>query len=194
MKLPHVVRDGLGAVASRIPDLPDIKSVAERAPAVILNTALKGAEVGAAGYAAVSRTAGQLTQLAGEGVSAARGLLQRSEEAAVKAPTEDPYMGGPLHPTDDLREALFLTQDDASEVDALPGGETLNHDELPLADFDHLTLGELRARIRRLGVGELVQLREYEHAHADRLPVIKAFDNRLASLAKASAPGDAPAP
>ncbi|HVE98268.1 MAG TPA: hypothetical protein VNA12_03720, partial [Mycobacteriales bacterium] len=75
--------------------------------------------------------------------------------------------------------------------DAAPGA-TLNHDELPLADYDHLTLGSLRARIRRLEAPELIQLRDYERAHANRLPVVMAFDNRLKSLA-AEAPGAAQA-
>ncbi|HVE63273.1 MAG TPA: hypothetical protein VNB94_05680 [Mycobacteriales bacterium] len=75
--------------------------------------------------------------------------------------------------------------------DAAPGA-TLAHSELPLEDYDHLTLGSLRARIRKLDAPELIQLRDYERAHANRLPVLVAFDNRLKSLA-GSAPGAAQA-
>ena len=65
-----------------------------------------------------------------------------------------------------------------------------SRDELPLADYDHLTLGSLRGRLRSLTVPELVQIREYELAHADRLPVVTMLDNRIARLATdaASAP------
>ena len=57
------------------------------------------------------------------------------------------------------------------------------HDELPLADYDHMTLGALRGRLRSLELPELVQVRAYEKAHADRLPVVTMLDNRIARLA-----------
>ena len=62
------------------------------------------------------------------------------------------------------------------------------HDELPLPDYDHMTLGSLRGRLRSLDVDQLVALRSYEKAHADRLPVVTMLDNRIAKLA--SAPAD----
>jgi len=61
--------------------------------------------------------------------------------------------------------------------------EVGSHDELPLPDYDHMTLGSLRGRLRSLDVAQLVQLRDYEKAHADRLPVITMLDNRIAKLA-----------
>jgi hypothetical protein len=71
-----------------------------------------------------------------------------------------------------------------TEVAEAADGATLTHDELPLEDYDHMTLTALRSRIRSLDAAQLVQLREYEQAHANRLPVVKAFDTRLAKLAK----------
>ena len=56
------------------------------------------------------------------------------------------------------------------------------HDDLPLPDYDHMTLGSLRGRLRSLSVAQLVQVRDYERAHADRLPVITLLDNRIAKL------------
>ena len=58
-----------------------------------------------------------------------------------------------------------------------------SHDQLPLADYDHLTLGALRGRLRSLSLEELVQIRDYEKAHAHRLPVVTLLDNRIAKLA-----------
>lgn len=58
-----------------------------------------------------------------------------------------------------------------------------SHDELPLPDYDHMTLGSLRGRIRSLTVPQLVQVRDYEKAHADRLPVVTLLDNRIGKLA-----------
>lgn len=69
----------------------------------------------------------------------------------------------------------------AAVADATPGA-TLAHDDLPLADYDHLTLGSLRARLPRLDPVALVQLRDYERTHANRLPVLTMFENRLAKI------------
>ena len=55
--------------------------------------------------------------------------------------------------------------------------------ELPLPDYDHMTLGSLRGRMRALSVDQLAQIRAYEKAHANRLPVVTMLDNRLAKLA-----------
>jgi hypothetical protein len=61
-------------------------------------------------------------------------------------------------------------------------GAVLGHDELPLEDFDHLTLPQLRGRIRALDEVELARLRDYERAHGDRLPVLTLLDNRITAL------------
>jgi hypothetical protein len=63
------------------------------------------------------------------------------------------------------------------------GRTVLAHDELPLPEYDHMTLGSLRGRMRSLTVEQLVQIRDYEKAHADRLPVVTMLDNRIAKLA-----------
>jgi hypothetical protein len=61
-------------------------------------------------------------------------------------------------------------------------GATLSHDELPVDDYDHLTLPALRARLTRIDLTGLVQLRDYEKAHANRLPVVTMLDNRIAKV------------
>lgn len=63
----------------------------------------------------------------------------------------------------------------------------LEHDDLPLPDYDHMTLGSLRGRLRSLSSEQLVQIRTYEKAHADRLPIITMLDNRIAKLATEAA-------
>lgn len=86
------------------------------------------------------------------------------------------------------------------QVAAAVDTEVPTHAELPLADYDHMTLGSLRGRLRSLSLEQLVQVRDYEKAKADRLPVITMLDNRIAKLATettappAAAPSDAPAP
>jgi hypothetical protein len=69
------------------------------------------------------------------------------------------------------------------QVSAAVGGTVLPHDELPLPDYDHLTLGSLRGRMRSLDLPQLVSIRAYEKAHADRLPIVTMLDNRIAKLA-----------
>jgi hypothetical protein len=50
---------------------------------------------------------------------------------------------------------------------------------LPLADYDHLPLGDLMHRIRSLDASQLETLLGHEREHADRLPVVQALQARL---------------
>jgi hypothetical protein len=61
--------------------------------------------------------------------------------------------------------------------------EPTSRDELPIPDFDNVSLASLRARLRSLTIEQLVTLREWEQAHAHRLPVVTLLDNRIAKLA-----------
>lgn len=58
-----------------------------------------------------------------------------------------------------------------------------SRDELPIPDFDNISIGSLRARLRSLSLTQLVTLREWEQAHANRLPVVTLLDNRIAKVA-----------
>jgi hypothetical protein len=79
-------------------------------------------------------------------------------------------------------EPVVLPEDVQEDVAQLSPGAELDHAALPLADFDHLTVPQLRGRLRTLELAELVQLRDYEQAHAHRLPVLTLLDNRVATL------------
>ena len=70
--------------------------------------------------------------------------------------------------------------------------EVTAHSQLPLPDYDHMTLGSLRGRLRSLTVSELVQVRDYEKDHGHRLPVITLLDHRIAKLAHDAAAAPAP--
>ena len=69
----------------------------------------------------------------------------------------------------------------ASEVGAEAGGLKSAAD-LPLADFDHMRAAQLRGRLRTLDPVGLVQLLDYERAHAHRVAIIVMLENRLAKL------------
>jgi hypothetical protein len=60
--------------------------------------------------------------------------------------------------------------------------EPTDRAELPIPDFDNVSLGSLRGRLRSLSLEQLVVLREWEQAHAKRLPVITLLDNRIAKV------------
>lgn len=71
--------------------------------------------------------------------------------------------------------------------------EPTDRTELPIPDFDNVSLGSLRGRLRSLSLEQLVVLREWEQAHAHRLPVITLLDNRIAKVSaeQGSGGGDA---
>lgn len=87
---------------------------------------------------------------------------------------DDPTFSGATDPVDQTEEP---PQSKPTQAEA-----PLDPDQLPLPDFDHLTLGSIRGRLRRLSLPELVQLREYEGAHGNRLPIVTMLDNRIAKL------------
>ena len=76
-------------------------------------------------------------------------------------------------------------------ADDIPTAPT--RDDLPIADFDSVTVPSLRSRLRRLSLEDLAVLREYEQAHAHRLPVVTMLDNRIAKLAAAQDDDPGPA-
>ncbi len=56
--------------------------------------------------------------------------------------------------------------------------------DLPLANYDDLTVASLRARLRNLSADQLTQLIDYEKGHAARTDVITMFERRIAKLAE----------
>ncbi|HVF20507.1 MAG TPA: hypothetical protein VNA14_09720 [Mycobacteriales bacterium] len=164
-----------------------VRSIATRAVSTSfsLGTTVVKAGVGVARHVpVVSSVAGKAKDVATHGLTTAatqgmavvakvRGVPTQQEQAAAVESALDPFS---------LPEAV------ADLVEHAAPGATLAHAELPLEDYDHLTIGSLRARIRRLDAPALVQLRDYERAHGNRLPVLMAFDNRLKTLA-AETPG-----
>lgn len=54
--------------------------------------------------------------------------------------------------------------------------------DLPLADYDHLTLGELAAALHSLDEPGVEAILAFEREHAGRLPVITLLEHRLDGL------------
>lgn len=132
------------------------------------------------------RVAGEVLGAAG---SAAGAVLDRvrpdgrepdaPRPRVVPSPPEDRPMAGTAEAVADVI------------AEATPDAPPVAHAELPLEDYDHLTIGALRSRIRTLGREELGQVQAYEAAHANRLPVLTVLTNRLRDLD--SAAGQPPA-
>lgn len=81
----------------------------------------------------------------------------------------------------DAREA------DAATARQLDLTEPTDRSSLPIADFDSVSLGSLRARLRSLSLQDLATLRGWEKAHGRRAPVLTLLDNRIARVTAAEA-------
>jgi hypothetical protein len=58
----------------------------------------------------------------------------------------------------------------------------LDRGALPLADYDHLTIGSLQSRIHHLQPEEVDTLIAYEREHGGRVPVLAVLESRLEAL------------
>lgn len=72
--------------------------------------------------------------------------------------------------------------------------DTPQHDNLPLADYDHIPNGTLPSRISGLDQEGVQLLLDYERAHGNRLPVIQIFESRLEALKGGAVPSGTTAP
>lgn len=69
-----------------------------------------------------------------------------------------------------------------------------SRDQLPLPDYDHLSLNSLSQRIRTLELAQLSMVLDYERAHGARLPVLQVLEQRRDELADGAEPsGGSPA-
>ena len=157
------------------------KAAVERATRSARTSAGKGLEAAADSVDELAERAGRTTE---QGVGQAPDPDQEPDQAADQAAKGRPT---PKATEPDSTRISTAASSDVVEtvekVSAVVGGAVLDHDELPLPDYDHLTLGALRGRMRSLDLPQLVQLRDYEQAKAHRLPVITMLDNRIAKLA-----------
>ena len=61
-------------------------------------------------------------------------------------------------------------------------------EELPLADYDQLSLNDLRHRIRSLDEAQLRTLFSHETEHGNRIPVLEVLHARLRELTHGAEP------
>jgi hypothetical protein len=118
-----------------------------------------------------------------------RGLTSRLSATAVRVSTDD---AGDTTVNDLGGAEDMLSPMEATDSDAM------GSDELPLPDYDELSLAVLRHRIRTLDEAALCTVLNHECGHAARTRVLELLDGRLRELehgAKRSggAPADTPA-
>ena len=115
---------------------------------------------------------------------------EATEPTAAVATEPAPPPAQPAAETEAAREVGApgaVTHEVEQIVEQLHVDPPTSRDDLPIADFDNISIGSLRARLRSLSVDQLVVLREWETEHANRLNVITTLDNRIAKLGEASA-------
>ena len=123
-----------------------------------------------------------------EPTRAAEKARTTAEKAVTEkaAATEKAASTPPAHEVSEAAREAGAPGAVTEEVEAVTAkldvDEPESREDLPIPDFDNVSLGSLRGRLRSLSLEQLVVLREWEQAHAHRLPVITLLDNRIAKV------------
>jgi len=166
--LPPPLRAGIGLVAAGVERARKV-DVAE-----IATFPLRGLGWLAQARNTVERTYEELSNRGETLIARWRGRPEPRQTAEA--------LTAPVTTVEEATDPFGLSGEVAAAVGEATPGATLSHDELPLPDYDHLTLGSLRARLPKLDAVALVQIRDYERAHAARLPVLTMIENRIAKV------------
>ncbi|HWL35459.1 MAG TPA: hypothetical protein VNQ77_04635 [Frankiaceae bacterium] len=169
--LPPPLRAGLGLVAAGVEKAKHVHVTD------IVTLPLRGIGALAQARETVERTYEELSNR-GETILARWRGRPEPRQTADPLPTEEEMQAA----VEEATNPFGLPEEVTTAIEDATPGATLSHDELPLADYDHLTLGSLRARLPKLDAVALVQLLDYERSHAHRLPVLTMLENRIAKI------------
>jgi hypothetical protein len=75
-----------------------------------------------------------------------------------------------------------VAEETPAAADTKDAAASVGAADLPLADYDTLTIAQVRARLRNLTVLQLERLVEFEKANAGRADYVTAFENRIAKV------------
>ncbi len=166
-----------------------------RLPAAGVGRALHASKVARQGYADLAQRGFDVfSQLRGDASGGDASGAVAPDEAFADAAHSAAGPAPELHLQPDQRSADIVTRaakaaEAASTGAVSPGASpaaaasaAVERTELPIPDFDHVTSGSLRGRLRRLGLDDLRTLRGYEQQHAARLPILTMLENRIAKL------------
>jgi hypothetical protein len=98
--------------------------------------------------------------------------------ARAKKPTEPSHFRS-LDVTGNVR---VLSDKDVAEIEDDSPGRPAEPGELPIADYDGLSLASIRARLRYLDADQLQRLVDYELSQARRGDVVTMLERRIAKL------------
>ncbi|MFN2539175.1 MAG: hypothetical protein ABR549_13650 [Mycobacteriales bacterium] len=205
--MPKTVPTPLAAALGLVPTAID---TARRVPAKVVQLPVLAISTALSRWSEAQQRYDELAARGERFVAQVRGRSSELDEQEVEewlaepVPTENGEVSDPVTQVSDLLDQAARSKPQRHDTAATPdvvavveeladsvGGEPPARGELPLPDYDHMTLGSLRGRLRSLSVEELIAVRDYEKAHADRLPVITLLENRIAKLALGS---DEPSP
>ncbi|MGI8535454.1 MAG: hypothetical protein ACR2K2_02970 [Mycobacteriales bacterium] len=177
--VPTPVAAALGIVPTVVGGVRRLPGKAVQLPVIALSSALNGLDNARREYDALAKRGEQLlARLRGTSLDQVEEVADDEEPKGMPTPKATQPDATRLD-TAAARDVVQTVEQVAQQL----GGEVPTHDNLPLPDYDHLTLGSLRGRMRSLDLPQLVAVREYEKAHADRLPIVTMLDNRIAKLA-----------
>jgi hypothetical protein len=182
-KLPVPVAAALGLVPTALDGVRRLPAKAATLPVLAVSSALTVLETARREYDELAvrgeRFIDNLRGASPDGEAVAETVQTASPTALQSAPTVVQSAPAVVESAASA-EVIDLVEQvvELTDVEAVA-----SRDELPLPDYDHMTLGSLRGKLRTLTMDQLVQIRDYEKAHAHRLPVVTLLDNRIAKLA-----------
>jgi hypothetical protein len=136
-------------------------------------------------FASETRADAEVTSITGESPNGGDPFPSAVDETGGEADEEPAPAPSPLRQVEEFEPPAELKQQ---------AGGLLSHNELPLPDFDHMTAPQLRGRLRRLDRVSLVQLLNYERAHANRLPIVVMLENRISKVVENGDESGSPQP
>jgi hypothetical protein len=178
MEAPVRVLKGLAAGAGKIIGVADRRKAKAAAQAAPAEPAAAEA-VAAQAAPAAPETSGNVKVVTPE-PAAAEAEAAVTEPAAPEAPTpaaEEPAAAKPAKATAKKAPAKKDAGPAEAAVDSGTAGDAVS--ELPLANYDELTVNSLRARMTKLSPDQLTVLIGYEKAHQGRADVIGMFERRI---------------
>ena len=176
--LPRPLIAGIGFVSS-IPAL--VAQLPGRLPGIAITSAIeartKYLEYLRAGEAFLGGADGAAAR-----PGADRTTVPDSSRGGVRASVRD---DAPVAPPAAVPNAAQDTVRPVAQAafDRIPADPNPDAADLPIENYDGLSLASIRARLPRLDSVDVRDLIDYETAHAARLPVLTMLENRLAKLA-----------
>ena len=174
--MPKTVPTPLAAALGLVPTAID---TARRIPARVIQLPVLAISTALSRWAEAQQRYDELAERGERFVAQVRGRSHEFDEMEIEEWLAEPV---PTEDHDVVAQVSDLLDKAASRKTADTPEAAPGNDEQPLPDYDHMTLGSLRGRLRTLTVEQLITVRDYEKTHADRLPVITLLENRIAKL------------